>query len=734
MTCDAIVAGHICLDIFPDLSASTWEKWEAAFRPGHLLEAGPAILSTGGAVSNTGLALHKLGVATRLMGKIGSDLIGRAIREIVNAHAGNLADDMIVDEAAHSSYTIIVNLPGVDRIFIHYPGANDSFGADDIRYDLMAGARLFHFGYPPVMRRMFERDGAELVEMLRRVKEMGLTTSLDMTLPDPTSPAGRADWRTILRNAMPHVDIFLPSIEETLYMLQPDTCRDLDAPATPALLTELSSQLLEMGGRIVGFKLGERGLYLRTAGQAAIESLGAARPSDPAAWADKELWAPCFRVNVVGTTGAGDATIAGFLAALLRDMSPEEAVTAAVAVGACNVEAADALGGIRSWDETWQRIERGWARHPMTLDAAGWHFNDERHLWAGPKSTLAAYRENSRGGKNEQVLDRLGFTTTQHVKGRASIADLFSPDQRCGVYVLHFSTGEFYAGQATDVTRRYIQHRNIHQDIEKISFKATSPDRLNEEERSVIWRLEQWGWPLRNVVFTSFPKGKSDFDLIMPPEEQERWIENPGFVDDKGERLVDPDLRRKFHKAYERFIRTPYAEDIIEVVRIYVRVGIPAFRRSEVSFWCLSCGPKQGEVYSRVNTGNRDSPAGWQNREVYARVNVNWQEVLTVFVYKQELWLSLHMARSPLEKAFDVNLDKLLEKYPTADNTGHQYIPGGQDQTSFDIPAATAKAFITDPSIIAAIRLLNLRLMKKGPCAYGRFHCMDLADRVIDME
>jgi len=381
MACDAVVAGHICLDIFPDLSTSTWEKWEAGFRPGHLLETGPAIFSTGGAVPNTGLALHKLGIATRLMGKVGDDLIGQAIRQIVNSHGDVLADEMIVDQAACSSYTIIVNLPGVDRIFLHYPGPNNTFGASDVPYGLVAQARLFHFGYPPVMRRMFEDDGAELVEMFRRVKEMGVTTSLDMTLPDPTSPAGRADWRTILRNVMPYVDIFLPSIEETLYMLRPDTYREPGASITPALLTELSGQLLEMGGRIVGLKLGERGLYLRTAGQTAIETLGAARPSDPAVWAERELWAPCFEVNVVGTTGAGDAAIAGFLAALLRDLSPEEALTAAVAVGACNVEAADALSGIRSWEETWQRIERGWARRRLMLNAAGWGFDEEQQLW-----------------------------------------------------------------------------------------------------------------------------------------------------------------------------------------------------------------------------------------------------------------------------------------------------------------------------------------------------------------
>jgi hypothetical protein len=59
-TIDAVVAGHICLDVIPDLATSQ-DGFEQRFRPGHLVEVGPAAIATGGAVSNTGLALHKLG-------------------------------------------------------------------------------------------------------------------------------------------------------------------------------------------------------------------------------------------------------------------------------------------------------------------------------------------------------------------------------------------------------------------------------------------------------------------------------------------------------------------------------------------------------------------------------------------------------------------------------------------------------------------------------------------------
>jgi len=397
---DAVVAGHICLDVIPDLSALSQEGLALLFRPGRLTEVGSLTISTGGAVSNTGLALHKLGIPTRLMGKIGNDLLGQVVRQVIESHGPGLANGMVVDPAVHTSYTVIINPPGVDRIFLHCPAANETFSARDVRYDVVGRARLFHFGYPPILKLMYEDGGAQLVDMFRRARETGVTTSLDLSLPDAASAAGRVDWAAILRRVLPYVDVFLPSIEETLYMLRRETYRELmegapltpalspggrgGAPFTPALLSDLSRQILEMGSKVVGLKLGERGLYVHTAGRAALAALGAARPAQPAAWAGKELWAPCFKVEVVGTTGAGDATIAGFLSGLLRGLSLEDTLTAAVAVGACNVEAADALGGIRSWEETWRRVRAGWARHDLTLDAPGWHYDEQHHMWIGP--------------------------------------------------------------------------------------------------------------------------------------------------------------------------------------------------------------------------------------------------------------------------------------------------------------------------------------------------------------
>lgn len=357
---DAIVAGHLCLDIIPDLTALVPGQFDVAFRPGRLIQSGPAKIATGGAVSNTGLALHLLGIKTRLIARVGQDRLGQVLRQSIGDQGAGLAEGLVSCAESSTSYSIVISPPGSDRRFLHHPGANDDFSARDVTREALQDARLFHFGYPPLMAAMYSNDGQQLLDLFQQVKSCGLTTSLDMAYPDPESPAGKADWSAILRRVLPYVDVFAPSLDEILYMLW----RKTNVPLSADLLTQVSDELLDMGTKMALIKLGNRGLYLRTAGQSILAGLGLAAPGDIRLWADFEAWVPCFKVQVIGTTGSGDVTVAGFLAALLRGLLPREALTAALAAGACCVEAADALSGIRSWDATWQRIRAGWAGNP----------------------------------------------------------------------------------------------------------------------------------------------------------------------------------------------------------------------------------------------------------------------------------------------------------------------------------------------------------------------------------
>lgn len=380
----AIVAGHICLDIIPTFDPH--RSRSGMLTPGTLVNVGPAALSTGGAVSNTGLALHRLGIATRLMGKIGDDLFGSAILDVLRRRDPTLAAGMIVS-GSPSSYTVVISPPGVDRSFLHCPGANDTFGASDVDMGQVAGTTLFHFGYPPLMQRMYADDGAELAELFRRVQATGAITSLDMAHVDVDSPAGRVDWAGLLRRTLKHVDFFLPSLDEAFFMLDPDgyreACAAMDERGLAAVcgsgqLDTLATRLLEMGAALVALKLGDQGIYLRTSDNTdRLARLGLAP-----AWRGRELLAPTFQVDVVGTTGAGDCAIAGFLAALLRGHGPEATLTAATAAGACNVEVADAISGVPAWDALHARIATGWPRLPLHLTLDNWV--EQTGLWAGP--------------------------------------------------------------------------------------------------------------------------------------------------------------------------------------------------------------------------------------------------------------------------------------------------------------------------------------------------------------
>lgn len=385
---DVVVAGHICLDIIPEFPETG--ELSAMLTPGKLTQVGPSVLATGGTVSNTGLSLHRLGEATRLMGKIGDDLFGRAILDILAERDAALAEGMIVAAGESTSYTVILSPPGVDRMFLHCPGANDTYRPADIDCDRLAGARLFHFGYPPLMHHMYADGGGELAGLLAEVKSRGLTVSLDMAQPDPMSPAGQADWLALLQRVLPRVDVFLPSIEEITFMIDRERFDRIEAASgnflsqvDGAMLSELSDRLLDMGVAVVVLKLGDRGLYVRTTSDRG--RLAAAGPCFAAAaadWLGRELLTPCFKADVVGTTGAGDATIAGFLAGLLHGLPAADTLTAAVAVGACSVEAADATSGVPAWSAVQQRLAAGWGRLPVAMSLPGWTADsaDAHHL------------------------------------------------------------------------------------------------------------------------------------------------------------------------------------------------------------------------------------------------------------------------------------------------------------------------------------------------------------------
>ena len=159
-----IVAGHICVDITPAIQGKKVSKIQELLIPGKLIEVGNATVSTGGAVANTGLAMKILGANVSLMGKIGNDAFGEIVKNVLKKY--DVEEELPVSDTEATSYTVVVAVPGIDRIFLHNPGANNAFYTEDISEEELKDAALFHFGYPPIMRSMYVNDGAVICKRL----------------------------------------------------------------------------------------------------------------------------------------------------------------------------------------------------------------------------------------------------------------------------------------------------------------------------------------------------------------------------------------------------------------------------------------------------------------------------------------------------------------------------------------------------------------------------------------
>lgn len=377
MAPEVVVVGHLCVDLLPSFPRDAKSP-----APGRTAEVGRAQLWPGGAVANVGGALERLGIDAELVGLVGDDPLGDLVRTLLARRSGRSFPGVRVAPGETTSYTLVLSRPGKDRAFLHHPGANDRFHPAEIDPSLLDEGKILHFGYPPFMRRVYRDGGRRFAEWLGAVHEAGFLTSLDLAFPDPDAEAGRADWQGFLERVLPHVDLFIPSLDELAFMLKDLPAHGRTSPLEiPTDLEPLARWALDSGARLFVLKLGPQGLYLRTASEERLPS--GRRVELGSRWGSREVWAPAFAVTPAGTTGAGDAAVAGFLAGLLRSFSLEETITLAAAVAACSVEAADSTSGVRPLDETLERIKRGWPHLPVAR--GDWEEHGPTGVLLGPR-------------------------------------------------------------------------------------------------------------------------------------------------------------------------------------------------------------------------------------------------------------------------------------------------------------------------------------------------------------
>jgi sugar/nucleoside kinase (ribokinase family) len=292
-----LVADHLCEPI---------ARLPAA---GELVLSDRLQLNIGGCASNAAMDMARVGVRVGVVGCVGDDVFGQFIVDTLRS--GGVETSSIKRLAGvGTSGTLIVNVAGEDRRFIHAIGANARLTAADIPLERVRQAKVLYVGGLFITPGL-EQDG--LAELFRQARRWGVTTVLDVVLP------GREDYWSQLVRLLPETDVFLPNVDEGRIIT------GLDDPRLQAL------RFLDAGVRTVVVTCGGEGTVLVNQ---AMRVQAAAHP-----------------VNYVGGTGAGDAFDAGYIAGLVAGADALESLAWGSALGASCVRSISATDSVFTREE-----------------------------------------------------------------------------------------------------------------------------------------------------------------------------------------------------------------------------------------------------------------------------------------------------------------------------------------------------------------------------------------------
>lgn len=287
-----LVADHLCTPISHVPAA------------GELVQAEELILNIGGCASNAAMTLARLGVRSAICGKVGNDVFGRFVAQTLEA-AGVDVSTLSVSPDHATSQTLIVNVKGQDRRFIHSFGANKSLTAEDFDPLIARHPKVVYVGGYLILPGL---KADALAERFARARKAGALTVLDVATPGP------ADYLKHLKAVLPETDVFLPNTDEATLIL---------GESDPLIQAE---RFRAMGAKRVVITLGSHGLV----------SL-----SD-----DLRVRLGTYPVEFVDGTGGGDSFDAGYIAGLLDGLDEIGCLKLASAVGASCVRAIGTTAGV----------------------------------------------------------------------------------------------------------------------------------------------------------------------------------------------------------------------------------------------------------------------------------------------------------------------------------------------------------------------------------------------------
>ena len=364
---DALIAGYTCVDLIPDFKKSeSLAGISNIFIPGKLIEIDGISFLLGGVVPNTGLAMKKFDKKVFLNGLVGDDFIGKIATQWLSKY--NLSEGIKVTGKAGTAFSIVIAPPGIDRIFLESPGCNQIFDESFINFDAVSRSRLFHFGYPPLLKQFYQNNAEKLVDLFSKVQKMGVITSLDFSLPDPESESGRLNWPEVMQRILPYTEIFVPSLDEVLQIMQPGHYSELISSSDSSgiinqpivnTIRKIGRQCIQLGVKILLIKAGQWGSYLLTGDVSAINDK-AGTNLDKEKWNHSELWCNAYKadpVKIKNSSGAGDTSVAAFLSAILDSENPETAVRYAALAGRNSLYCKNTHDDLSNWQEMKNEIK-----------------------------------------------------------------------------------------------------------------------------------------------------------------------------------------------------------------------------------------------------------------------------------------------------------------------------------------------------------------------------------------
>jgi sugar/nucleoside kinase (ribokinase family) len=228
-------------------------------------------ITAAGSAGGAALVLAKLGADVRSAGAVGTDAVGDMLLGLLERD-GVDTSLLVRREDVQTSASVLPIRPTGERPAFHVVGANGTYGPDDAPWDAIAEATHLHLGGPEFM------GGEAAAQILSRAREGGAITSADILAP---GDMGVLEW---IAPILPHLDYLLPNDEQVLGF------------TGAADLVEGCRALVERGaGCVVATRGGEGVLIVDAEGDETV---------------------PAFEVEVVDTTGCGDAFSAGFLRGL----------------------------------------------------------------------------------------------------------------------------------------------------------------------------------------------------------------------------------------------------------------------------------------------------------------------------------------------------------------------------------------------------------------------------------